>query len=70
MATIFEFVISDCGNVTVTNANAETPIGTTYGEVALISCNDGYTRSGDSFVTCTAAGNWSTLPTCNLIGIN
>ncbi|KAL4233501.1 hypothetical protein ACF0H5_008182 [Mactra antiquata] len=59
---------TDCGTPSIDNAElAEAPKGTTYGEVALLSCSTGYLLDGASFVTCQADGNWSTLPTCNVI---
>ncbi|KAL4233499.1 hypothetical protein ACF0H5_008180 [Mactra antiquata] len=61
---------TDCGTPSIDNAElAEAPKGTTYGEVALLSCSTGYLLDGASFVTCQADGNWSTLPTCNVIGM-
>jgi hypothetical protein len=61
-------VCLDCGSPPTQGGTASTPKGTTYGEVAIISCNDGYTLNGTSFITCEANGNWSTLPKCIIKG--
>lgn len=51
----------------ITNGEtAETPRGTTYNEIAILSCVDGYTLNGNAFVTCQADGNWTTLPSCDI----
>ena len=61
--------LADCGGPVVDNAEAfEAPRGTTFGEVAIISCSPGYALNGISFITCQASGTWSTLPTCDIIG--
>ena len=44
-----------------------TTSGTTYGQKATYTCNDGYARSGNSEVTCEATGSWSgSEPTCTI----
>lgn len=65
---ILDFVILDCGDPAPHNGTADFPKGTTYGEVAIVSCNEGYTRSGSAFITCLANGSWSERPTCNIVG--
>lgn len=63
------FLSSDCSVPSIPNGkSAETPKGTTYNEIAIMSCEDGYTLNGNAFVTCQANGNWSTLPTCVIKG--
>jgi Sushi repeat (SCR repeat) len=58
----------DCGSPAPTNGTADFPKGSTYGEVAIVSCNEGYTRTGSAFITCLANGTWSEEPTCNIVG--
>ena len=66
---IVEF--TDCETPTIANAEAaEAPKGTTYGEVAILSCSTGYSLNGSTFVTCQTDGSWSTLPTCDIIGMH
>lgn len=61
----------DCEAPTVANADPiETPKGTTFGEVAIISCQAGYFIDGNSFVSCQSDGSWSNLPTCNITGMH
>ncbi|XP_053398307.1 CUB and sushi domain-containing protein 1-like [Mercenaria mercenaria] len=57
-------VIQNCGDPALANGTANTPTGTTYGEVAFISCNEGYTLQGDEHITCEDGGSWSSSPTC------
>ncbi|XP_053398439.1 sushi, von Willebrand factor type A, EGF and pentraxin domain-containing protein 1-like [Mercenaria mercenaria] len=56
----------DCTELSVDNAVVQAPVGTTFGEVALVKCNEGYTLTGDSLVTCQANGNWSSQPYCTI----
>jgi hypothetical protein len=58
----------DCGSPPIANGQAKTPTGTTYGEVAFITCDEGFTLQGDEHVRCEAGGNWSSDPTCISIG--
>ena len=61
------FIVSDCTTPTITNGEtAETPKGTTYNEIAIMTCEEGYTLNGNAFVTCQDDGNWTTLPTCDI----
>ena len=60
--------ISDCGTLEVTNGTVEAPKGTTFGQVAIISCITGFERSGASFVTCLSDQTWSNVPTCTIRG--
>jgi len=60
--------ISDCGTLEVTNGTVEAPKGTTFGQVAIISCITGFERSGASFVTCLSNQTWSNVPTCTIRG--
>jgi Sushi repeat (SCR repeat) len=65
---IFISLFIDCKSPAPNNGTADSPKGTTYGEVAIVSCNEGYTRSGSAFITCLANGTWSEKPTCNIVG--
>ncbi|XP_052238372.1 sushi, von Willebrand factor type A, EGF and pentraxin domain-containing protein 1-like [Dreissena polymorpha] len=56
----------DCLDPTPSNGQTQAPKGTTYGEVAFVSCDVGYTLVGDRFIGCLASGNWSHYPTCVL----
>lgn len=59
----------DCYTPVVVNAETpETPKGTNYGQLAILTCEAGYTMTGNSFVTCQDDGTWSTLPSCDIIG--
>lgn len=49
------------------NGNAVLTSGTTVGDTATVSCNVGYTLSGDSSITCGSNG-WSSVPTCEIQG--
>ncbi|XP_052804614.1 sushi, von Willebrand factor type A, EGF and pentraxin domain-containing protein 1-like [Mya arenaria] len=57
---------SDCGvPLSITNGTVETPNGTTYGQEAVYTCNNGYDKFGSTQVLCTANGVWSELlPSC------
>ena len=63
-------MFTDCGVPSITDGTAEVPGGTTFDEVALVKCNEGYARNGDALITCLANGNWSVLPTCTIIGMH
>lgn len=62
------FCLADCGKLSPTGGTASTPKGTTYGEVAIVSCEAGYTLNGTAFITCQSNGTWSDMPTCDIKG--
>ena len=59
-----KFRVSDCGNPSPANGQANTPDGTTYGSAATITCDSGYVLNGSSYLTCRNGSNWSDTPTC------
>lgn len=61
--------LSDCGDPSPINGSANLPRGTTYREIAYISCASGYVIQGNSEIICGDGPAWSSLPTC-LKGIN
>ncbi|XP_053398308.1 CUB and sushi domain-containing protein 3-like [Mercenaria mercenaria] len=56
--------IKDCGDPTPDNGSAYTPGGTTYGETAFISCDEGYILQGEEHITCEDGETWSVNSTC------
>lgn len=68
MSLEYALIISDCGDPAPTHGSAAAPKGTTFGEVAIISCDDGYTLDGEYFITCLETGNWSSYGKCNVVG--
>lgn len=59
---------TDCGDPAPGNGSAVTPRGTTYGEIAYIECDNGFTLDGTAQIVCEDGPAWSSLPTCNKIG--
>lgn len=60
--------VLDCGDPSPVNGLSEAPRGTTYGEVAILTCNDGFSRTGSAFVTCRSNGTWSGVAICTETG--
>ena len=58
---------SDCGQLSIANANVTVLYGTLFGANATVGCLPGYTLSGTATVECGATG-WSTRPTCDING--
>lgn len=56
--------IEDCGIPNIKNGKTQTLDGTTFGKTGAISCDNGYTLSGDRTVRCEASGSWSASSTC------
>ncbi|XP_053398252.1 sushi, von Willebrand factor type A, EGF and pentraxin domain-containing protein 1-like [Mercenaria mercenaria] len=57
--------IIDCGDPSPENGGVDFLIGKTfYGDVAFITCDEGYTPSYNSSISCQANGTWSSLPGC------
>ncbi|KAH3700409.1 hypothetical protein DPMN_075385 [Dreissena polymorpha] len=62
-------IVVDCGNrTTLENGRVLfAPSSTQYGATVILACNLGYRLLGNSSVTCTESGAWSTLPLCQVI---
>ena len=60
------FVGVSCGlPVIPTNGRVDTSAGTSFGDVARYSCDEGYTLIGQNETTCQADGRWNgSVPTC------
>jgi hypothetical protein len=67
--TYFGRYFADCGALIVNNGNFNALSGTTYGQTGTLSCNTGYTLSGESTATCTESGNWTAAAVvCTIVG--
>jgi sulfatase modifying factor 1 len=55
----------DCGEPPTLANGSRTFTATTFSSSASYACESGYTRTGAATLTCDAAGNWGTAPTCN-----
>ena len=62
------FFMTDCGDFTLENGTVTVPTGTTYGEIAFLSCESDFVIVGESYVVCQADGNWSSTSTNCLRG--
>ena len=62
------FILLDCGRLSIANANVTTPDGTLLGASATITCNDGYTISGQAQSVCESTG-WNPTATCDINGM-
>lgn len=60
----------DCGElVNPRNGHVATDAGTTYGEVAVYTCQSGFVVNGSNEQICLETGNWSTpVPECERLG--
>ena len=48
-----------------TNGSVDTSAGTSFGDVARYSCDEGYTLIGQNETTCQDDGQWNgSVPTC------
>jgi hypothetical protein len=47
----------------------QAPVGTTFGEVAIVKCLEGYAINGSTLVSCQADASWSEQPHCTIKGI-
>ncbi|XP_060570002.1 uncharacterized protein LOC132728362, partial [Ruditapes philippinarum] len=56
----------DCGDPTPDNGKVNTT-ETTNGTVALISCDNGYTLSGQTVIACQSNGTWTQNPACDIV---
>lgn len=48
----------------ITNGVAEAPKGTSYGEVAIVVCDEGFDINGTRLIACRESGVWSSIPSC------
>ena len=58
----------DCGTPPAANVNGNPPVytTTTFGSTVKYTCQSGYMREGDRYITCLANGNWNaSAPDCN-----
>lgn len=53
----------------ITNGEINAPGGTNYGDVALVSCDEGYLLNGSALLVCENGGVWTSLPTCVIKGV-
>jgi len=66
--SIVKCLVSDCGQLEVANATVDITNGTTYGEIVIVSCLEGFLPAGKTPVHCLATGNWSEGPECEIRG--
>ncbi|XP_052772242.1 scavenger receptor cysteine-rich domain superfamily protein-like [Mya arenaria] len=59
-------VIVDCGPLEAEHTLVDIENITTFGEVALVSCDTGYLPEGTTPVECLANGTWSEIPSCRV----
>ncbi|XP_052771199.1 scavenger receptor cysteine-rich domain superfamily protein-like [Mya arenaria] len=59
-------VIVDCGPLEAEHARVDIENVTTYGEIALVSCDTGYLPQGTTPVECRANATWSGIPSCEI----
>jgi hypothetical protein len=57
-----------CDNPAPSNGVADAPSGFVYDKLAIISCDTGYSLSGDTLILCQANGTWTDYPTCEING--
>ena len=64
------YIQTDCGTPpTIDFGSADTTTsGTEYQAMAPVTCNTGYTQSGDTLMECLDTGIWSTGHTCTIKG--
>lgn len=55
---------TECEDPSPVNGNALYPNGKTFGEVAFVSCDNGYGLVGNMYVSCLAGRVWSSNTTC------
>lgn len=54
----------DCQDPSPQNGSAVLPSGLGYGQLAFITCDEGFILSGEEIISCQAAGVWSADPVC------
>lgn len=59
------YIYIDCGQPSVPQGTFVAPNGTTLGQIAVVSCIDGYNLNGSSTIVCTATG-WNETVTCDI----
>ncbi|XP_052786198.1 sushi, von Willebrand factor type A, EGF and pentraxin domain-containing protein 1-like [Mya arenaria] len=69
--TVPQCTLVDCGSVTApVNGSVVLSGGTTYGEVANFTCDDGFVITGSDSIRCNASGLWNaSTPTCSVQGV-
>ena len=67
MSNIIIIVVVNCGSPPdITNGTFDINRGTTFGSVAVYSCDVGFNLNGGAIISCQANGTWSgPIPTCN-----
>jgi len=55
---------SACSDPSPANGSASMPRGSNFGEVAYISCDDGYVLQGAEQIVCESGPVWSETPIC------
>ncbi|XP_052238371.1 sushi, von Willebrand factor type A, EGF and pentraxin domain-containing protein 1-like [Dreissena polymorpha] len=56
--------IQECDVYATSNGTVDAPKGRTVGELAILTCHEGFYRSGAALITCKAGPQWSASPTC------
>lgn len=59
----------DCGSLPTENATVYYTLGTTYGSIATVTCDSGYTLEGPDHVLCQLGATWSDIPECQKGGL-
>ena len=70
--TTFQYdncTVVSCGVPPDISSGTRTFTGTTFGETAMYSCNNGFALAGSVTITCQASGEWENEPSCTLNGI-
>ncbi len=60
--------VVSCGVPRIVKEGSSNFTGTTFGETATYSCNNGYILSGSAEIICQADANWDAEPECLLAG--
>lgn len=68
---IFKLIFLDCGVLNrPLNGSVTMKHGTTFGQIARYSCEDGFNLIGNETLICSANGSWSREePVCKVKGI-
>lgn len=60
---------SECDQFSIKNGSITTPSADSkFGDELTVECDTGYNLVGDSRIICSAGGNWSSKPVCQLKG--
>ncbi|KAH3735237.1 hypothetical protein DPMN_041700 [Dreissena polymorpha] len=68
LASIASFLLSDCGIPSADNGNVTPMNGTLFGAVAKVTCNAGYSSTGDAELVCGHPG-WMGNASCDIQGM-